>query len=324
MRLIIKFDDFKILRPDLHAVTNEATVTDSSFNTPKSKEIVVTPRMFTNAALILAVLSPLGCAVSQSDSARQETSSSIASADRAGAKPTTGWMDVTTDNDAPSRCDTTRVNCTLRDLAAKRDWNRSNNALFDHQGAKQFCDNLTHNGLTDWRLPTINELTTAFDHGIFSASTPDYWKAQAAYQSPDAPVYWSSSKTPDNKASVINLQHGNSWTSDRQFTYRVICTRIGGDASAPSAEQAKRKLNHVLSSCAKEEDVARARAEVRCFEEMRPRATAQCRNEGYSRAVINYEDGFSSLMYAKETVWGNPVWACAEHRCWMDFQCSGN
>jgi hypothetical protein len=76
-------------------------------------------------------------------------------------------------------------------------WSKSQStAAWDAAWAN--CQNLDHNGVTGWRLPTQKELMEAYIHGIRSAVSIN-WITQASLNS----WYWTGSS---NSASS-----GNGW-----------------------------------------------------------------------------------------------------------------
>ncbi len=108
------------------------------------------------------------------------------------------WKDVTTaSSGAPSNCATDSARCTMQDKITGLWWSKSQStAAWDAAWAN--CQNLDHNGVTGWRLPTQKELMEAYIHGIRSAVSTN-WITQASLNS----WYWTGSS---NSASS-----GNGW-----------------------------------------------------------------------------------------------------------------
>ena len=72
------------------------------------------------------------------------------------APPT--WVDVTTTTSgAPSNCAADQGRCTKK-LSDSTLWWGKVYAGVTHNGAQQSCNGLSHNGKSNWRLPTYNEL----------------------------------------------------------------------------------------------------------------------------------------------------------------------
>ncbi len=84
------------------------------------------------------------------------------------------WKDVTTsDGVTGPSCGSTTSNCTMQDKISGLWWSKMQTPGTWSQ-AFSICDTSTHNGQTDWRLPTQKELMDAYNHGIRSAAS-DQW-----------------------------------------------------------------------------------------------------------------------------------------------------
>ena len=110
------------------------------------------------------------------------------------------------------------LNTVYKDHVTGLVWLRDQGA-FDWYAAMSQCENSTAGSRSDWRLPTWNELTTAFSNGIWASRQTNLSLADA--------LYWSStSGNSDNYAFSINPNNGNYANYVVAFkpgTLRVIC-----------------------------------------------------------------------------------------------------
>jgi hypothetical protein len=83
-----------------------------------------------------------------------------------------------------------------------------------------YCDGLTHNGKSDWRIPTQKELMNAAEHGIRSTQSSNFAGNFNVY-------FWSGSTVSyyTNGAWYVNLANGSTSNYHKNFTYSVICVR---------------------------------------------------------------------------------------------------
>ena len=128
------------------------------------------------------------------------------------------WKDVTTsDGNTASTCTATSANCTYQDKISGLQWS-TNVISTSWAAAITTCNDLNHNGLTDWRLPTQKELMGAVEHGIIST--------QGVMGGGSLDI-WSSSTSSDwtIDAYVVSLNMGWTRGSAKAGLSGVMCVR---------------------------------------------------------------------------------------------------
>jgi hypothetical protein len=93
----------------------------------------------------------------------------------------------------------------------------------DWQDAKQYCQNLSFGGYSDWHLPSIKELESIVD---YSRDPNAYKKGFKNFASSN---YWSSSDYVSNSslAWFVVFEYGGSDYSNKTYKYYVRCARAG-------------------------------------------------------------------------------------------------
>jgi len=128
------------------------------------------------------------------------------------------WKDVTTsDGTTASTCTETSANCAYQDKISGLQWSK-NLTTTSWAVAITTCNDLNHNGLTDWRLPTQKELMGAVEHGIISTQ---------GVMGGGSVDFWSSSTSADwnTDAYVVSLNMGWTRGSDKAGLSDVMCVR---------------------------------------------------------------------------------------------------
>ena len=87
-------------------------------------------------------------------------------------------------------------------------------------GAKSYCANLTLDGYSDWRLPTIKELQSIVDRKRTPAIKTGFSNTASSW-------YWSASPYVYNGsyAWVVSFYNGYTYDSTKTVTYYVRCVR---------------------------------------------------------------------------------------------------
>ena len=103
---------------------------------------------------------------------------------------------------------------------------KDNGSDVNWTAARDYCDNLTLGGQSDWRLPTIDELETVYDR-----NQSKKYKAKGPIELGDASV-WSG--TSNNSGEVWNFYFtygGRSLTraSGHSSYGRALCVRKAGE-----------------------------------------------------------------------------------------------
>jgi hypothetical protein len=124
--------------------------------------------------------------------------------------------------------------CSSTVMWGGKEWQRSD----DGQGriwddAINYCENLVLCGLSDWRLPSIDELkglsvcTTGFD-GTFCNSGSQIPTIDPSFQC-QASIYWSSTTSPFGTfyAMRVDFSDGSTWENHKSNYNYVRCVRGG-------------------------------------------------------------------------------------------------
>jgi hypothetical protein len=132
------------------------------------------------------------------------------------------WLDITTTGDGvtSSNCSGSASNCSYLDKISGLEWSKASGAPLTWPAAVAYCDGLTHNGKSDWRIPTQKELMNAYQHGIRSTQSTNFVSNFLA-------GFWSGSTVSDdtNGAWYVNLANGNLNYDLKNNTASVICVR---------------------------------------------------------------------------------------------------
>lgn len=120
------------------------------------------------------------------------------------------WTDVTT-----TTCDSAGDQCRYKDKITKLEWSESfflTSSSFVQ--AYQTCDDLIHDGFSDWRLPTQKELLGAYAHGIRSVSNNNWVDVGSLREDIDGywTYFWSTTTggMPGSWYWIVNLAQGDS------------------------------------------------------------------------------------------------------------------
>jgi hypothetical protein len=134
------------------------------------------------------------------------------------------WKDITTTSlGAASNCTTDNARCTKQDKITGLSWSKIQGTFRSWPQAINDCDGLTHNGQSDWRLPTQKELMDAYNHGIRSAASTN-WITEADMAS----NYFCSSSSVSNNtynAWYVQLFNGSVANDYKTGSYGVVCVR---------------------------------------------------------------------------------------------------
>jgi len=90
------------------------------------------------------------------------------------------------------------------------------------QEAKNECENLSFAGYSDWRLPSLFELTTIVDYDRFNPAINSVFSCESSY-------YWSSGSYTNGASSAwfVNFFYGYDGWDDQSNSYYVRCVRGG-------------------------------------------------------------------------------------------------
>ena len=89
--------------------------------------------------------------------------------------------------------------------------------------AKKYCDDLQHGGFSDWRLPSISELSNIIDDDKFNPALNNAFR----YFSKNNTWYWSATTNSKNSSSAwyVNFQDGGTYWGDMTSENSVRCVR---------------------------------------------------------------------------------------------------
>jgi hypothetical protein len=133
------------------------------------------------------------------------------------------WKDITTTSlGAASTCAADGARCTRQDKITGLSWSKIQGYISSWPQAINDCDALTHNGQSDWRLPTQKELMDAYNHGIRSAAHAN-WISEASMAS----HFWSGSTVSHTTlgAWVVDLAVGFTGDVGKVNGLGVVCVR---------------------------------------------------------------------------------------------------
>ena len=87
--------------------------------------------------------------------------------------------------------------------------------------AKRYCDNLNFSGLSDWRLPTIDELKSIVDKNRKPAIKKGFINANNRF-------YWSSSSfiSIASHAGNVHFFDGSSGWQNKRASHYIRCVRM--------------------------------------------------------------------------------------------------
>jgi len=92
----------------------------------------------------------------------------------------------------------------------------------DWAGAKSYCENLTLDGYSDWRLPSYPELLTLVDYTKYNPAIKTGFKNTATDD-----FYWSASPYVYNGsyAWIVNFSNGHTFNTSKTGKVSVRCVR---------------------------------------------------------------------------------------------------
>ena len=126
-----------------------------------------------------------------------------------------GWQDVTTGGCSAK-------SCRFKDMVSGLEWSPLISKGSNWDKAKALCAKLVHDGLSDWRLPSKDELLGAHEHGIGKAAT-EHWITPTEM----GEWFWSSSTLSYDTTFAwnVNLALGYTTINFKTFAYYVVCVR---------------------------------------------------------------------------------------------------
>jgi len=117
-----------------------------------------------------------------------------------------------------------RSTTTVTDNNSMLEWQDNTTAAkLKWEDAINYCENLTLNGKSDWRLPNINELFSITEH---SKGSPTI---NSIFKNTTEGFYWSSTSYSGDSsyAWVVSFEYGSNTYYSKQKSYSVRCVRAG-------------------------------------------------------------------------------------------------
>ena len=113
---------------------------------------------------------------------------------------------------------------TVVDQGSGLEWQKNNDATpRNWQAALAYCEELSLDSKTDWRLPSIRELKSIVnDHRYYPAIDPVFTCQPSSY--------WSATTVinhPATSAWIVNFANGDDNWYVKTNSYRVRCVRAG-------------------------------------------------------------------------------------------------
>ncbi|MCX6117293.1 MAG: DUF1566 domain-containing protein [Proteobacteria bacterium] len=135
------------------------------------------------------------------------------------------WKDVATNGDGStaSTCTLHPANCSFKDKITGLELAKADSTDRTWTASTQLCDNSTHNGKTDWRLPTQKELMDIYNHGFKATAGQTGWMISG-----DLNVdFWSSTTQSNDLLSAFSVHMGLGYTATswKPASKRALCVR---------------------------------------------------------------------------------------------------
>ena len=112
----------------------------------------------------------------------------------------------------------TRTGGLIYDSLTDLTWQAKGDTTGDFAGATTYCEDLTSDGKTDWRIPDIRELGTIVDYSKYDPAIDASFDATSDR-------YWSSTEYSINNIAIWNIDfhQGNNPFITKDQTYYVRC-----------------------------------------------------------------------------------------------------
>jgi len=133
---------------------------------------------------------------------------------------------VKSDNAQWAKADFTHSDTTVIDNNSKLEWQDSYSGSVPQlqwEAAINYCENLTLNGKSDWRLPNINELFSITEHSHGSPTINDI------FQNTKEDFYWTSTTYSGSSsyAWAVSFEYGSNTYYPKERSYFIRCVRGG-------------------------------------------------------------------------------------------------
>jgi len=117
----------------------------------------------------------------------------------------------------------TKIDNIVKDSLSKLEWqDDAVGSLMQWEAAINYCEALTIDKYSDWRLPNINELNSIADRSKVNPAIVNSFENTGSYN------YWSSTsyENPKNDAWFVTFNNnGGTYHTSKDSNYYVRCVR---------------------------------------------------------------------------------------------------
>jgi hypothetical protein len=100
-------------------------------------------------------------------------------------------------------------------------WEDSKNTKkLSYEQASNYCKNLEINGITNFRIPTVEELESIIDKTKFKPAIKDNFTNTDVYD-----WYWSSTKKENSKVQIVLFYRGYFNSDNKNSLHNVRCVK---------------------------------------------------------------------------------------------------
>lgn len=131
------------------------------------------------------------------------------------------WCDFSMVDESGGACNATTTNCMAKEQATGVHYARFGGSK-TYANAKAYCAALNLNGLTNWRLPTAEEIWVGSAHR-FMINTTGVWGGLVTYQTYVWTITVSSATTAQNLIANLASGETKSWDTQTTAVAETLC-----------------------------------------------------------------------------------------------------